>query len=124
MMITGFFDFFRLRNNMIYMRKIYPKFVLKITGRSNISISNFYLAHSFKLRQLIQSFAMFWVFRVKSYVKSHVDEVVFKLLYKSFLHQLSNIIPSAIGTTLFAHVNLENIFVPRKSREAALLFSL
>ena len=62
-----------------------------------------------------------WV-QSKIYVTSHVDEDIFKLLYESFLHQLSSIIASAIGTTLFAYVNFEYIFVPRKSREATLLF--
>ena len=61
---------------------------------------------------------LFFSFESKSYVTSHVDADVFKFC----LHQLSSIIASAIGTTLFAHVNFEYVFVPQKSREATLLF--
>ena len=74
------------------------------------------------MKQLIQSFTLFCFSQSKSYVTSHVDDDVFKLLYESFLHQLSSIIASTIGTTLFAHVNFEYIFVPQKSKEATLLF--
>ena len=107
---------------MTYMRTIYPKSVPKITGISHKSFSNLYLSNSFKLMQLIQSFTLFCFYESKSYITSHVDEYIFKLLYESSLHQLSSIIASAIGTTLFAHVNLEWIFIPRKSRESTIPF--
>ena len=121
MMMIELFVMLRLRYNMVYVRTIIPISFPKYTGTWHKTIDN-NCTHSFQLRQLIQSFTLFWFFRCKIIYYKPSWWRFFKLLYWSLLLQLSKMLASAIGTIWFAHANFEYFFAPQKSRESSLFF--